>query len=158
MALLPLAPVPARAGQDVRAVDGLHRVLDLDADGQDDVGRRGEHGLDPGHQAESARPAGPLDPDARFPAQGRIDIGNEGREVALPVEPGGHEVADHALVHVRPAADLLQDALARLADVFLEARPRLLGVEFLAAGPEGYGLVAGRHIYLAVFLAHVRTS
>ena len=69
VALLALAPVPARAGQDVRAVDGLDRVLDLDADGQHDVGRLGQHGLDRGHQAQAARAAGALDPDAGLPAQ-----------------------------------------------------------------------------------------
>ena len=45
-----------------------------------------------------------------------------------------------------------------LLDVFLEARPRLLGIEFLAAGARARRLVAGRHVDFATSVHMVGSS
>jgi hypothetical protein len=78
-----------------------------------------------------------------LPPNDTFDI-DKGGQITLPVEAGGHEIGNHALIDIRPAGDLAENPAARLPDVVLEFRTRFPGIEFLAARAHGNRVVARR--------------
>ena len=146
MAVLALAVVPAGSGQEVGAVDGLDGVLDLHAHDQDHVGQAAEDALEAGGQGQASRGAGSFNPQGRLVLQAGIHDGHEGAQVALAVEPGGHEVADDAFVDDGGIADLGQGCAPGFPDVVGEARPDPLGAEFGPAGAQAHGIGAGGEV------------
>jgi hypothetical protein len=71
--VLPLAREVPGPGQDVGAVDRLHRVLHLDPEREHHVRLLGQDALDRGREREAAGAAGPLDARRRLVLERRID-------------------------------------------------------------------------------------